>query len=224
MALSLTAWPALAHDLWLEGDGTGYTLLQGHRHSGHAGAETLPYDAAGVRGALCLGDDGKIRPTTFGKTHPVRINGNCAALQLRYSSGYWTKTAWETRNLPKTGITGVIRSWRSEESVKRIDRWHLALTQPMGNDLELVPQSNPFTVKTGDKLIITVSDAGKPVANVPVAYAGETRGVTDDKGRIAIRLRQAGMQLITASIEAPLNDGKADISIRSASLQFEVAP
>ncbi len=222
--LFATVGIAFAHDLWLERDAAGYALLQGHRYSAHAGAETLTYDPAGVRDALCLGDDGKARLLPFGKTQPVRMTGSCAALLVRYSSGYWTKTAWETKNQPKTGVAGVVRSWRSEESVKRIDRWQPALAQPLGKDLELVPQSNPFLLKAGDKLVVVVSDAGKPVAGAAVAYAGETRGVTDDSGRIAIRLRQPGVQLIAASTEVPLNDGKADLSIRSTILQFEVAP
>jgi hypothetical protein len=31
------------------------------------------------------------------------------------------------------------------------------------------------------------------------------------------------MQLISASVETPLADGKADVAIRSAILQFEIA-
>jgi nickel transport protein len=57
---------------------------------------------------------------------------------------------------------------------------------------------------------------------VPVAYGGDTRGVTGADGRIAIRLRQGGVQLIAASVETPLNDGKADVAIRGAILQFEL--
>lgn len=221
--LLLLTFPAFAHELWLEQDKDGYVLLQGHRHSSHAGAETLPYDPAGVRDTLCIGADGSGRSPVAGKTQPVRIAGNCGALLVRYSSGYWTKTAWETRNQPKTGVSGVLKSWRSEESVKRIDRWQAILTTPLSNDLELSPQSDPSALRAGDKLVVMVSDAGKPVPGVAVAYDGETRGISGQDGKIAIRLRHPGMQLIAASIETPLADGKADISIRATALQFEVA-
>jgi hypothetical protein len=32
------------------------------------------------------------------------------------------------------------------------------------------------------------------------------------------------LQLLSASVETPINDGKADVSLRATSLQFEVAP
>lgn len=214
---------AQAHDLWFEQDGAAYILLQGHRHSAHAGAETIAYDPAHVREALCLGDDGKLRPLAIGKTAPVKLAASCHAVWANFVSGYWTKTAWETRNQPKTGISGVLKSWYSEESVKRIDRWQPSLTRPLGNGLEISPQSDPLALKPGDKLTVLVSEGGKPLAGIPVAYAGDTRGATGEDGRIAIRLRQGGVQLIAASLETPLADGKADTSMRSAALQFEIA-
>ena len=215
--------PALAHDLWLEREASTYTLMQGHRYSTHGGAETIPYDPANVREALCFGDDGKARPLPIVKAQPLKLSGPCNALLARYVSGYWTKTAWETKNQPKTGVAGVLKSWHSEESVKRIDRWQAVLTKPFANGLELSPQSDPLMLKSGDKLIVLVTDAGKPVAGVAVAYGDETRGVSGEDGRIAIRLRHGGMQLIAASLESPLADGKADTSIRTAALQFEIA-
>ncbi|MCC7313000.1 MAG: hypothetical protein IT510_17325, partial [Sulfuritalea sp.] len=47
--LGLTmALPAAAHDLWLEKEGSGHVLLQGHRTGAHAGAERVPYEAGFV--------------------------------------------------------------------------------------------------------------------------------------------------------------------------------
>ena len=223
LLLAACSGSAFGHDLWLEREASTYTLMQGHRYSTHGGAETIPYDPANVREALCFGDDGKARPLPIVKAQPVKLSGPCNALLARYVSGYWTKTAWETKNQPKTGIAGVLKSWHSEESVKRIDRWQPSLTKALGNGFELSPQSDPFALKSGDKLIVLVTDAGKPVVGVPVAYGDETRGVSGEDGRIAIRLRHGGMQLIAASLETPLADGKADTSIRTAALQFEIA-
>lgn len=215
---------ATAHDLWFDRDASGYTLLQGHRHSAHAGSDSQPYDPAWVREALCLTTGGKTVVPAVGKGFPVKLAGDCAAIQTHLVSGYWSKTAWETKNVPKTGVSGVLKSWFSDESVKRIDRWLPALARPLGEGLEISPTSNPLTLKAGDKLIVQVNYQGKPKAGVPVAYFGDTRGATDDEGKIAIRLRQPGIQLIAASFESPLNDGKADTAIRSAMLQFEIAP
>lgn len=224
-ALVLAHFPAQAHDFWLEREAGAYRLYQGHRYSSHGGAETQPYDPAAVREVFCFGDDGKPRAAKLQRdSSSVRVEATCSAVSANYVSGYWTKTAWETKNQPKTGVAGVLKSWHSVESLKRLDRWQKAFAQPLGRGLELSPQSDPFAVQAGDKLVVLVSDAGQPVAGVPVAYAGETRGASDAEGKVAIRLRRGGTQLISASVETPLSDGKADVAIRSATLQFELKP
>jgi nickel transport protein len=219
--LLLLPLSANAHDLWIEKEANAYVLYQGHRHSAHAGAEIVPYEAVAVKSVLCSDGAGKARTLTPGKAYPARFQGDCAVLLAAFSSGYWTKTPWETKNVPKTGISGVIKSWYSEESVKYIERWIDAI--PLGSGLEITPMVNPLTLASGDKLSVLVTDNGKPVAGVPVAYAGDTRGATGADGKISIRLRQPGMQLIEASMETPLTDGKADTAIRTASLQFGIA-
>lgn len=220
LCCSLPAW---GHDLWLESDGSDQVLLQGHRHSAHAGAETVPYDAATVVRAVCADTRGGQRDLTVGAVSPVRLSGPCAVLWVRVVSGYWTKTAWETKNVPRTGLSGVLRSWHAEESLKRIAQWSPSAAQPLGLGLEITPLSNPLSLKTSDKLRVRVTNDGRPLAGVPVAYGDDTRGVSGPDGEISIRLRRGGLQLIAASVEAPMNDGKADTSLRSTSLQFEVA-
>lgn len=215
---------ARAHDLWLEPAGNDYILLQGHRHSAHAGAETLPYEAARIGRAVCVNGEGLQREVKPAAGSPARFAGPCAVLAVQFVSGYWTKTAWETKNVPKTGIAGVLRSWHAEESVKRIGAWSAAAGKPLGSGLEITPLRDPLGLKPGDKISVRVTDAGRPLAGVPVAYGDDTRGATGADGEIAIRLRHGGTQLISASVEAPLSDGKADIAIRSATLQFEIVP
>lgn len=222
VVLMLSAFSAPAHDLWLDKEPGGYTLFQGHRHSTHAGAERVPYEPGAVKAAICLGPDGSSTPVTPGARYPVSLTGDCATLLVSFSTGYWTRTAWETRNAPRTGIAGVMKSWLSEDAVKRIDRWAQATAQPIGTGLEITPTSDPFKVAIGDKLLVIVTENKRPVAGVPVAYQGDIRGATGSDGRIAIRLRQSGVQLISASTEAPLDDGKADTAIRATIVQFEL--
>lgn len=218
----LCALPALAHDLWLEKDGNGYLLYQGHRHSAHAGAELVQYDPAFAKNAVCVDDAGTVRTPAPAPSFPVRIAASCAALYVGFSSGYWSKTAWETRNVPKNQASGVIESWLSAESVKRIDRWTPATAQPLTDGLELTPLTDPSRLKPGDKLTVLVTENRRPKAGVPVAYGGDTRGASGDDGRVAIRIRHGGMQLIEASLETRLTDGKADTLIRATTLQFEL--
>lgn len=222
LMLLFAVLPAQAHDLWLEKSGRHFTLYQGHRHSAHAGAETLDYGKTFVTSATCLDARGGRRPLAVAGTSPWTASGNCAALLLEISSGYWSKTPWETKNAPKTEVPGAIRSWRAQESLKRLEGWTTPLAQPLGEGLEIVPAANPFVLRPGDKLVVRVFLDGKPQVNVPVAYHGETRGETDPDGRSAIRLRHGGVQLISASIERPLRNGKADTEVLAATLQFDL--
>lgn len=221
-ALLACAPLAQAHDLWLEKSGKHFTLYQGHRHSVHAGADTLDYGKTFVTTATCLDARGGKRPLAVAGTAPWTASGDCAALLLEMSSGYWSKTPWETRNVPKTEVTGTIKSWLSKDSLKRIEQWAAPFAQPLGDGLEIVPTTDPLALKPDDKLVVRVLLAGKPVTGAPVAYHGDTRGETDPDGRIAIRLRHGGVQLISTSVEIPLKDGKTDVEIRATTLQFEL--
>ena len=220
--LTLAALPASGHDLWFERDGKGYVLLQGHRHSAHQGAEIVPYEAADVKSLLCAEGSGAAKPVTASVTYPARAAADCAAVFAVLSSGYWTKTAWETKNVPKTGISGVVKSWLSEETVKRIERWSPALARPVSEQIEITPLADPLKLAPGDKIAVRVSFAGKPRAGVPVAYDGDVRGATGEDGSVSIRIRRAGMQMLSASLEEPLADGRADTVIRTAALVFEL--
>lgn len=220
--LFLAARPALAHDLWLEREAQGWTLYQGHRHSAHTGAEIVPYPADFVRSVLCLDVTGRAKPLPIdAKTTPWRSKTDCALLRIEVSSGFWSKTPWETKNVPKTQAPGAIRSWRSEESLKRLLRWFEAAANPLGHGLEITPLADPLRLTSNEKLTVRITLDGRPLANAPVALNGETRGTSDGDGRINLRLRRAGLQSIATSHETPLDDGQADWLVRGATLQFE---
>lgn len=220
----LLACSAQAHDLWLEKDGKRLTLYQGHRHSSHAGAETIAYGNNFVMGARCIDERGSQRPLVVATTAPWSASGDCAALLIEMSSGYWSKTPWETKNVPKPEAPGALKSWLSKDTLKRLERWSPTFGQALGAGLEILPTVDPLALKPGDKLVVIVVKDGKPVTGAPVAYHGDPRGATDPDGRIAIRLRHAGTQLLSTSIDLPLKDGKADVEILAATLQFEIKP
>jgi nickel transport protein len=222
LLLLAPALPAAAHDLWLEKEGGGHVLLQGHRSGAHAGAERVPYAPDFVKQALCADAQGKTRTLAFSAAYPTRFAGECAALVVSASSGYWTKTAWETKNAPKSGVSGVLKSWRSEDSVKRLERWSAQLARPLSSGLEITPVEDPFRLGVDDKIIVRVTLDGKPRAGVPVAYDGATRGATGEDGTVVLKIRHGGLQMIAASIETPLDDGKADTLIRATTLNFEL--
>lgn len=222
--LLIALLPALAagHDLWIERDGALHTLAYGHERSAHAGARTLEYSPAAVRQAACFDAAGRQTHAERGTAYPATLSGDCAASWFLVSSGYWSKTPQGTRNLPKTEAGATIDSWLSVEGVKRIDRWDASLARPLTDELELTPQDNPLQLKPGDKLRLRAWLAGQPVAGVAVAYFGKPRGVTDATGRVNIRLQSPGLQMLQASLEQPLADGKADRIVRGSTLQFEL--
>jgi len=220
----LLACSAHAHDLWLEKEGKRWTLYQGHRHSSHTGAETIAYGNSFVMGSRCVDERGSPRPLTVATTAPWSASGDCAALLIDVSSGYWSKTPWETKNVTKPEAPGALKSWLSKDTFKRLERWSPVFGQPFGAGLEILPTVDPFALNPGDKLVVHVVRDGKPVVGAAVAYHGDPRGETDPDGRIAIRLRHGGVQLISTSVELPLKDGKADVEILASTLQFEIKP
>lgn len=222
LLLGILALPASAHDLWIERNGDLHTLAYGHERSGHEGEKKLEYKPDSVKQALCFNADGQEIKAGKALTYPATLKGNCSASWFLTSSGYWSKTPYGTKNLPKTEAGAVIDSWLSIEGVKRIDQWDNGLSRSLTQELELVPQGNPLLLKPGGKLHLRAYYQGKPVAGVTVAYFGKPRGITDKEGNVNIRLQNAGFQLIQASVELPLNDGKADKAVHASSLQFEL--
>ncbi|HNA82435.1 MAG TPA: DUF4198 domain-containing protein [Thiobacillaceae bacterium] len=222
LVLGLIASPLLAHELWIERDTLSQTLVYGHERSGHEGAQRLEYKPESVKDGECFGNNGQTLRAELGKTYPVTLKGDCAASWFLISTGYWSKTPYGTKNLPKGEAGAVMDSWLSVEAVKRIDRWGEPLARPLTRELELAPIDNPLTLKPGDKLRLRAYFQGKPAANVTVAYFGKPRGVTGADGGINIRLAEPGFQLVQGSLERPLDDGRADKAIHATTLQFEL--
>jgi len=110
----------------------------------------------------------------------------------------------------------------SFESVKRIDRWSAELAEPLTDWLEMTPINDPLSLREGKKLRLSVSFEGRPAQGVIVSYDGKPRGTTGRDGRINIRLRHGGFQVIQASLTGPDASGKADEVVYAANLNFEL--
>jgi nickel transport protein len=219
----LLASPSLsAHDLWLERDSSGYALLYGHRHSGHAGPETIPYRPETVRQLTCFDAAG----TRIGEgpraADPTRLTGDCAAAYALLSSGHWTKTPYDTRNVPKDQVDVSLKSWVSFEGVKRIDRWGPGLARPLTGDLEVVPLEDPLALGDGDKLRLLITFRGEPVTGAVVAYDGKPRGETGADGLVNVKVRHTGIQAVEATLRRPLQSTQADEEVHTSTLTFDL--
>ena len=223
VALLIVAPAANAHDYWFEPVGEDYLLHRGHRFSQHGGEKEVPFDPSIVTDTRCLQRaEAQPRPAAISSEYPPRISGPCLALVVTADSGYWSQTLTGTKNQARDELFGVLRSWQALESAKRVEAWDERLRQPLSDDLELVFTRDPFGLTPGDKLRLVAMLGGEPAQGVTVAYDGDARGVTGGDGRINLRIRHKGRQVITASLEEPLDSAKADKRVRSTVLMFDI--
>jgi nickel transport protein len=222
LALLLAAAGAHGHDLWLEKCEGGYVLLNGHVGSGDSARETIAYQFSDIISVCCFDSEGNESEAEIERGFPARIAGSCAVVYAVMSSGYWSETPFETKNLPKDEAWDPIRTWISYESVKRIDGWSEGISSPRIDGLEIIPVKDPLVLEKGRKVRLLVTFKGKPAVGVPVAYFDSTRGATDSRGRINIRLGHGGMQLIKASLTLPGDSIKTDEVIYNTSLVFDI--
>lgn len=212
---------AHAHDYWFEGNGNTLQLMRGHHDfSAHEGTKVVPYDPAIVTAATCrvAGKDSPL-PRPSGP-YPVSVKADCDNLLIEVDSGIWSQTMTGTKNESPKKLFGVLKSWHSLETVKLMKSWNPNDQKPLGQGLELISTKDPFATKTGGKLRLQALLNGKPAAGVAVAYDGRPRGVTGSDGKISIKVRHAGQQMLTASLEKPLSNGVADKQIQSTALIF----
>lgn len=212
---------AAAHDMWLETTPAGYVLQLGHRYSDHTGESVEKYPAEAVKGALCVAYGGA-RQTAGNGAAPYMVAGPCAAVVVEFSSGYWTDTPYGHRNVAKSDWGGGGRSWLSVEYVKHLEQWRPAFSLPLTAGLELSPQQDPLHAAPGDKLRFVLSFDGKPVEGAMVSFGGGVRGSTDREGGVNLRIRARGPQYASVTLEKPDDDGKADVIIRTTTLQWTV--
>jgi len=222
VSLIAAAGQAHAHDLWLEKEGGSFGLYYGHKHSRHQGATFIEYPADWVGEALCLDVTGASIPFQSEEAYPYRMRGGCALAHVSISSGYWTKTPYGTENVAKDQAQMSIESWLSHDSVKRIDHWTESLARPLAGGLELTPLEDPLSLRKGEKLRLMVTFEGEPVQDAVVTYDGKPRGRSGADGRINIRVRHGGFQVIQASLTRSIASEKADEVIYSTNLNFEL--
>jgi nickel transport protein len=218
----LACGQAHAHDLWLEKTENGFVLAYGHADGdSHGGPLPAVYPADQIRSTSCFDDRGIRLSAEPAATSPIPADDRCAACCVLVSSGYWTKTREGTKNLAKNEVEGPLRSWLSYESVKHIVRWGDALAAPLTEDLEIVPLHDPTVLGPGDKLRLLVTLGGEPVEGAIVLIGGKPRGQTDDQGRVNVKVREEGAQMIQASYREAIESEETDEIVRTATLTFQ---
>lgn len=231
--LILLLFPAAvgAHELWLESvdDGAGWRLHWGHvAGSDHEGVRSLPYERSAVVQAICRdpgGDSRDLAPVVAegGGEGPVDLPACGGLLAVRLDAGTWTRTPRGTRPGGPDTNPGGLESWRAWASVKRLVEWAPGSPRPVLDGLELTPVEDPSALSPGDKIDLLVTLDGAPVADAVVRYEGRPRGSSDRDGRIRLRLREAGAQHLSATLEREHPEGPLDRTLYEAYLVFELS-
>jgi nickel transport protein len=213
---------AVSHDLWIEKDGNFYVLYYGHLHPKQGDEKLIKYKPEEVLKFECFDVNGKAITSKIERSYPAKLQGSCGVVFALFSSGYWTKSVHGLKNLPKNQVQDAIEGWLSYESIKRINQWSEAYTKPLEEDIDIVPLENPLKTKVGEKITLAVYYRGKPLKNAVVAYDEHPIGTTDEEGKINIRIKHSGLQMISTSIREKADGVRADYVIKTTNLSFEV--
>lgn len=212
-----------AHELWFTDQNDTHILHYGHFTGGHEGAQSINYPLNYVKQVLCLDQNNQVLSPLLSQQTPLQIKADCALTYVLLSSGFWTKTVEGSKNLPKDQISHPLKSWQSFESIKRIKIWHEAFVKPISETLEFIPLQNPFSLKIDEKLSLQLLHNKQPVKNAIILYMGHPRGQTDEEGKINIRLKEKGVQLIQATYRQPSDGIQADEIVHTTHFLFDIS-
>jgi uncharacterized GH25 family protein len=173
---------------------------------------------AGVRHAGLATVWVSTKPNTL-TLEPKLVDEYLAEIGAQESAG----RAWAARKEPKTWRETYRKHAKTFVLVGGApdDTWK----QPVGLDLELVPESDPFALRAGGSLGVRVLKRGRPLAGLGVAAvsAGGSRrlATTDAEGRAQIALERPGRLMLAATELRPKGgEWESDFS----TLTLEVVP
>jgi uncharacterized GH25 family protein len=209
-----------AHDLWIERAGEVFVVRHGHR-----GGDLLAIDAAkvtAIRSATRGAPPADVLRDASFSPDEVRIPARGDALSVTYQGGFYSLTPDGEVNRPRDQVPNAVKAWESRQFAKWIDARRPGAGAPLGDELEIVPVTDLSTRRRGDKVTLRVLSQGAPVAGALLAIDHKVVGETDGSGEVRIRLRDAAVQSVSASVRRPLRTPQADALVLEASLTFEV--
>jgi len=222
MSLLFTLVPEVsAHDFWIERRGKEFVVIFGH------GDHREEFDSSKVKTVTAFGPGGgeiEVRREKKGKGLLLQPVEPPSWIFVEIDNGYWSKTIYGWRNLPKRKASRVVEAIRSFYYSKALMAWNDALQSPKSSaQLDIVLLKNPYELKAGDSLLIKVFYRGKPIAGLEVEGRHHEMISTTDKDGIARVRMIRGNQLISVSHKEPLKDDPdADYLSLTATLTFEV--
>lgn len=136
----------------------------------------------------------------------------------------------ERANRREEDVPGRERYSRSIKAIvqlgKRMDE---LASKPIGQDLEIVPVVNPYSLAVGSKLTVQVLLRGQPLAKRAVTIANRyhsnivTKSIrTDDRGQVALTLERSGEWLLSLVHMERSREPGADWRSYWSALTFEL--
>ncbi len=212
-----------AHDFWIEQKGKELWLVFGH------GTKREDFDLSKVKQVKAFDSNGKevtVSSEKKGSSLLLKTDRPPAFVFAEVDNGYWSKTIYGWKNLPKRKASRVIESSRSLYYSKLLLSWGERAPTPLSDStLEIIPLENPFDLKAGTLLPIRVIFQGKPVSGVHLEGGDHQKtAATNLQGEARVPLTK-GSQLISVTLREPLkNDPDADYLTITSTLTFEMNP
>jgi cobalt/nickel transport system permease protein len=222
LALLLGASWATAHDFWIEKKGTQYVVVFGHGSQREdfdfSKIKTIKaYDLHGKPMAITKEDQGKL--FLLKPAHPPSI------IAVEIDNGYWSKTIYGWKNLPKRQASRVVETIRSFYYSKALVSWN-EIAQQASPDaiIDIIPLKSPLTLGKGESFPLKVLYLGKPLKGAEIETGDhDKKAVTDGEGIASIRVL-LGHQVVSATKKEKItNDPDADFITITSTLTFEVA-
>lgn len=224
--LGLAALSAQAHGVWVAPHYGELGVVYGMGYTDDA------YEPERVRSVA--GYDADFKPVTVkvqARDHHsvVEAPDETAVLTAFFDNGYWEKDAkgkWQP--VDKAAIRKPADTSTSLKYNISLLKPYQGKMKPFDMPAQVIPETDPSTLKQGDSLTVTVYVAGKPQQGVPVTadYNNDmaNRVETDAKGQVTLTVRNAGHNVIAALVNHPTpNDSLAHLQRNVATLSFKSA-
>lgn len=210
-----------AHDFWIERQGKDFMVVYGH------GDKREEFDPSKIKEikAFDLHRAGldvvkeKRKDGLF-----LKISGQPSLIFVEIDDGYWSKTIYGWKNLPKRKARRVRESIRSFYYSKAMISWSEVAQGPgIPMKLDMIPLRNPFEMKAGDHLSLKVLYEGRPLPGIEAEGANHQRIATTDQDGIAKVQLSKGYQVITVKHKEPIKDDPdAEYLSITSTIAFEV--
>jgi cobalt/nickel transport system permease protein len=210
-----------AHDFWIEQKGNDFVLIYGH------GTQREEFETTKVKDIRAFDDLGKpieVRRERTVKGLLLKPVEQPALLVAEIDDGYWSKTIYGWKNLPKRKASRVVEASRSISYSKALVSWSDIARKPSSDlKLEIIPLRNPFELKAGDSLPVRVLFQGTPLPAETVEGSEHEKVATTDRDGVAnVRLTQSHQVIKIAHRERLKDDPDADYFNVTTTLTFEV--